>query len=379
MASKHSALGQWLSYLGYAGFWGVVGLTVLASAEIAARIDDLLDENIPFLASPNERDLQFIDEHGIRGRPHGKFQKWKLNNFGFRGPDMSLEPPANCQRVMILGASESFGYYESPGMEFPAQLQRRLAKSGCFEVVNAAVVGMELASMRRYWEHWASNFHPNVVIIYPSPHFYLNESVTRRAVGEPGALRAPMTSETARFELSSRFVLRLHNVFHYPYFIQKWRNERNIARQVIGKEASWYFHSVPGDRLDMFAAELGMLLTSVQRSGATPVLMVHAFRSALPLRREDYEDLEAFRVYMPRAVPEAIALFEVAANDEIRRLATDRTLVLVDLPREIDGCRECFADLVHFTDHGAGIVADVIARQILSALHASRKPARAVQ
>ena len=114
----------------------------------------------------------------------------------------------------------------------------------------------------------------------------------------------------------------------------------------------------------MFAVELEMLVASVQRTGATPVLMAHAFRAALPLRAEDYRDLEAFRVFMPRAVPEVIAHFEAAANYEIRRIAAERRLLLVDFSREIEGCRECFGDLVHFTDRGATIVADAIATQI---------------
>jgi lysophospholipase L1-like esterase len=110
--------------------------------------------------------------------------------------------------------------------------------------------------------------------------------------------------------------------------------------------------------------ELEMLVASVQRTGATPILMAHAFRAARPLRAEDYRDLESFRVFMPRAVPEVIADFEAAANDEIRRIAAARGLLLVDLPREIQGCRECFGDLVHFTDRGAAIMADAIATQI---------------
>lgn len=362
-----------------AAVWGMVGLTSLVSAETTARLDDLYSDGIPFLANPDERDLHVIDEYGVHGRPYAKFQNWKLNNFGFRGPDISLDPPAHCQRVMVLGASETFGYYETPGMEFPAQLQRRLTKIGCFEVINAAMVGMELASMRRYWESWASRFHPNLVIIYPSPHFYLNEGVTRRAVGQPPPISELEAKDATDRGFSSRFVLRLHNVFHWPYFIQKYRDERNIASQVVGKDPSWYFHTVPEDRLHLFAAELEMLVTSVQRAGATPILMVHAFRAAQPPRAEDYRDLEAFRVYMPRATPEIIARFEAAANNVIRRIAAEHRLVLIDPTLEVGGCRTCFGDLVHFTDRGATIVTDVIVKQIQPILLTNRKPTLAVQ
>lgn len=355
---------SWPGLLGDIGVWALVGMTVLVSAEIWARFDDFVYEHVPFLASPSERDLEIVDEQGVRGRPNGRFQKWKLNKFGFRGPEIGREAPAQCRRVMILGASETFGLYESPDKEFPAQLRQRLARSGCVEVINAAVVGMELASMRRYWEEWASQFHPDLVLIYPTPHFYLNESVTRRAVGQAGAIPASRFTANASKEFSSRFVLRLHNVFHYPYFIQKRRDRRRIANQVEGKDAAWFFHEVPQDRLRMFGTELRMLVASIKQKGATPVLMAHAFRAALPLRGEDYRDLEAHRVFMPRAMPEVIAQFEFAANEEIRRISSEEGLALIDLARAVDGCRQCFADLVHFTDFGAGVVADEIARQI---------------
>jgi len=370
---------SWSSLLGDIGAWALVGVTVLVSAEIWARFDDLVYERVPFFANPNERDLEIVDEQGVRGRPNGRFQKWKLNKFGFRGPEIGREAPAQCRRVMILGASETFGLYESPEKEFPAQLRRKLAGSVCVEVINASVVGMELASMRRYWEQWASQFRPDLVLIYPTPHFYLNESVTRRAVGQPGAIPASRFTANVSEEFSSRFVLRLHNVFHYPYLIQRWRNERRIASQVAGKDTSWFFREIPEDRLRMFGTELRMLIASIKRKGATPVLMAHAFRAALPLRGEDYRDLEAHRVFMPRAMPEVIAQFEFAANEEIRRISTEEGLALIDLSHAVDGCRQCFADLVHFTDFGAGIVADSIARQIQPMLLGSASPLSAAR
>ena len=366
-----------MKYLRQAAGWGLIGLTVLVAAEIAARVDDWVREDIPLFASPDQGDLQVVDAYGIHGRPFAKFQNWKLNNFGFRGADIRLERADDCERVMILGASEAFGYLEAPGMEFPAQLGRLLSKNGCFEVINAAIVGMELASMRRYWETWASRFRPDLVVIYPSPHFYLNESVNRRAVGQPGPL--PKLADPQAAPWSSRFVYRLHNVFHFPYFVQKYRNERNIAHQVAGKDPSWYFRDVPQERVRMFGTELEMLATSIQQAGATPVLMAHAFRATRPPRPEDYRDLEAFRVFMPRAPADVIVAFEEAANAEIRRIAAARGLVLVEPSAKVSGCRDCFGDLVHFTDRGAAMVAAAVAETIQPVLTASRRPTRAVQ
>src|SRR5262245_65881480 len=83
-------------------------------------------------------------------------------------------------RVMVLGASETFGIYESDQKEFPAQVAGLLrAKGGSpkVEVINAAIVGMTVRSMIPYWRNWASQFRPKIVVVYPSPLFYLEGEV----------------------------------------------------------------------------------------------------------------------------------------------------------------------------------------------------------
>src|SRR5262249_52392179 len=102
------------------GYCVALVLVCLLSAEVTARLDDWLTLGVPFLESPDsDRDLVLRDEFGTRGRPHGRFKKWQLNGFGFRGREISVQPERGHCRVVILGASEAFGLYESPGREFP--------------------------------------------------------------------------------------------------------------------------------------------------------------------------------------------------------------------------------------------------------------------
>ncbi len=136
---------QTLRQLLYA--FALAGVT-LASAELAARVEDRIRDGTPLTSSPSsERDLKISDELGPRGRPSGRYKKWRLNEWGFRGPSIPQDPRPGEIRVLILGSSESFGLYESPGLEFPAQLASRLRDRGDYEVVNAAVAGMTLATM----------------------------------------------------------------------------------------------------------------------------------------------------------------------------------------------------------------------------------------
>ena len=82
-------------------------------------------------------------EEGLRGA----IRNGGSTSGDFGAPSIPQDPRPGEIRVLILGSSESFGLYESPGLEFPAQLASRLRDRGDFEVVNAAVAGMTLATM----------------------------------------------------------------------------------------------------------------------------------------------------------------------------------------------------------------------------------------
>jgi lysophospholipase L1-like esterase len=341
-------------------YWvGLAGVFLL-SAEVAARVDDWLHLGVPFWASPDyERDLLVQDQGGKHGKPHGRFKKWQLNAFGFRGPEMALQPTPGRRRVMVLGASEMFGLCESSGKELSAQLAGLLGDKGHDEVVNAAIAGMTVRGMIPYWQKWAAQFRPDVVVIYPSPLFYLYDY-------PPGAARADSAAAAPVPEpgIHSRLVLRVKDVFHVPDFIQKWRDERAIAARTAGKGPEWFFDSVPQDRLDLFAADLAELIRLVRRDGATPVLLTHATRAASPPRTEDLADLHVMRIHLPRATEEVMAEFERAAGQREVALGADLGVAVVDVAGVMNGHREWFADLVHFNDEGAAVIASLVAQRL---------------
>src|SRR3954470_21024340 len=91
-------------------------LVAVASAELFSRIDDRVRLGIPIMHTPNgDRDLKLRDSLVIRGRPNGRYRQLRLNNYGFLGPDITRDPAPGCTRIMVLGASESFGMSEPPG------------------------------------------------------------------------------------------------------------------------------------------------------------------------------------------------------------------------------------------------------------------------
>jgi lysophospholipase L1-like esterase len=351
--------------------WAAAALLVIGvCGEVAARLDDALFHSVPLLANPRYEDLIMQDWFGRRGRPHAHFGKWTLNSLGFRGPELRPKEPG-CTRVVVLGASESFGFAESPDHEYPSVLQQKLAGKGCVEVVNAAVIGMQLGSMRSYWTNWVAKIQPDVVVVYPSPLFYLASSTptpsdtsragTRLASG--GAGEGTADRRTARFE--SRFLKRLRAVVSgaLPRRLSMYLSQRRVAAELAAQTLPLISAPPPGD-LEKFRQALTQLLATITSSGTRVVLLTHAQRASLPIEKRMLPDLWDARIYWPRAELPVLAQFNLAGNDVIREVARHESVQLIDIAPLLDGCWDCFADLNHFADKGAALMAEAIAGQL---------------
>jgi|SRR6185503_10158577 len=355
---QRPSLGVWLRRL---VLTGVAGMAVLASAELGARADDWLFNGVPLLSNPRYEDLLVSDGRTLRGRPHGQFGKWRLNAEGFRGPELVEARPRCCPRVVILGASEAFGYLESPDREFPAAVRAELARRGeCAEIINAALAGMTVRSMSGYWEYWVASFRPDIVIIYPSTHLYLGHLGELPAADAPPPQAVPLTPIVNHW--NSRYLDRLRNVIDTPEFIAKWRREKKLQSLIAASAADGpVFAAVPDERLDMLGADLSRLAERIRHAGAQPVIMTHAMRAESPARAADFADLNAMRQFLPRAPEPVIAAFDAAANQRIRELGPALGVPVIDIAHAVGGQRELFGDLVHFTDEGARRVGTEVA------------------
>jgi hypothetical protein len=338
-------------------------MAFLIAMEVTARLDDYVHQGTPLLSNPDrELDLLTRELWGYRGKPNGHFQKWKLNAFGFRGPEITRSPPEGTTRIMVLGASETFGLMESPGREYPAQLQHLLDQSGRFEVINGATAGMSLKTMADYWENWASQFRPQIVLIYPTPIFYLRD--------DPPGSRAAAGS-TAEAERSPHFRCRLFDRVAgayrgLPLSIRNFRRQWKIQREIAAKDTAWFFSEPPADRLQMFHDDAARLVREIRRRGAVPILVTYAMSADSPPRPEDFVNLNTMRYDFLRASAEMIAAFEIQGNQALQEIAERDNVVLIDAARELSGRREFFGDLVHFNDAGAGQMARLLACELVS-------------
>ena len=342
-------------------WFSLVAAAVVIGAEVMSRVDDAVRTGMQLLASPSPGDLTIHDSLGTRGRPFAHYQKWKLNSAGFRGQEISFSPRPDCIRVAVMGASETFGYAESPGKEFPSQLADSLSRKGCYEVMNTAVTGLPLTGQVQLWENWVSRFQPSVVVIYASPAFYLSNNPPKFA--SPRRSRTS-TSSMSQPRFSSRFLARMKERIHYPDFIQRRRVMKTIANAIHGRPEGWFYRSVPDDRVVLFRRHLDSLVADVRASGAVPVVVTHAMRFGDRLNSEDRDLLRSWRQFTPRATESVLMRFELETAATVRDLARERGVPIADVAAVMNGQTRWFADFTHFNDEGAGVIADCIASAV---------------
>lgn len=343
--------------------WGAVtGAVVVISMELTTRLDDWAQFRVPFLSEATSLgDLIVTDSVGTHARPNSQFKQFRINARGYRGAESADGMPAS-PLVVVSGASESFGLYESAGKDWPSQLQDSL-KTTCpspLAVVNAAFAGMSLPTVAQDIELRIARDHPRVGVYYPTPMQYMEASLPSAPARSPGAASA---LPVARL----RFVPRLRDA------IKRSTPDRvlDILRRLDTERARSTSEEPPlgtpePARVQAFESDLRMLVGTYRRHAIDPVLVVHQNRFRETSSVESKRLLAAWERFYPRYTGEAILAFDSLGAEATRRVARDSAVALVDASdalRRLDPSK-AFADFSHFTDLGAGVVAGIAARAV---------------
>lgn len=352
----------------YIGRSAVLLIVFALAMEISCRLDDAIRFGTPFFSPvESESELLVRDATGEHGRPYARYGKWVINNVGMRGPDVDPSKPSGTVRVVTAGASETFGLYESPGREFPRQLEdtlrRRCAGGPRIEVLNAAIFGMSLPSLDQDLRLRVRQLHPDAVVLYPTPVQYLNDGVPTPAEPDSSASeRLPF-----RDALYPRAIERLRTQFKQlvPSWLATELRVQDIARDTRDHPSGWQFTGVPADRMAAYDADLRHVIGTIHALGAVPVIATHtnAFDGG---GAPDPTTLISWQNQYHRATGSALIAFDSAAGRVTLQAARDSSAAVVDL-RRVRG-PHMFADYAHFTDAGAASVASALAPAVLSAV-----------
>ena len=358
--------------------WGALVVLFALTLELTCRIEDWIRFRTPiFSPFTSQMDLLVRDADGVHGQPNARYQKWVMNALGTRGPAASLSKHHGTTRVVVIGASETFGLYESPGKEYPRQLEDSLnhalaSRPPCsssdtqrFEVLNAALPGMSLPTIDEDVRNRVTRFGADVIVLYPTPAQYLDDQPPRAATADSSARAVePSLMKALHPRIASRLREQIKTAL--PDFLKTWMRRRATEQYVRTHPAGWRFSSIPADRLAQYGADLRHLIGTIRSSGAVAVVATHANLFMQPAAN-NRDLLLAWERFYPRAPGAVIVAFDSAARAVTLRAAADSSVATVDLATRLSASpRAAFSDFSHFTDEGAAIVAGALAPSILS-------------
>ena len=335
-------------------------VTFVAAAEVAARIDDWYKYDANPLAPYSREGLEDVDDYGVRGKPYARFEKWRLNNLGFRGPDVGPKQ-AGRPRIVVMGSSETFGLYEQEGKDWASQLRGLLEAHGQqAELINAAFYGFGLQLNLIQLEHRVLPLAPDIILLYLDPYsgHYLK--------GTEATWSRPQTRTAFQLRVGRKCWSALPSLVPRPLYAHYLRalveRERRTSRLHI-------YDRVPPEADARIRADLQRFVDLARRHGARLILSSHVCRTddlALLMRQRDRADLTL----------EAIVEAHERLNALLAETAATNGLPFVDLAAVIPATPELVVDASHFSDEGARLVAEQLlptVEQELGALRLTRR------
>ncbi len=338
------------------------GLLFIVLVELIARTEDSVRYDAPFWGHYHLEGIRGVDDRGtVRCEANSRYKHFELGANGFR-----LTPHLeNADRSLIwLGASEAFGLYETPGEDIANQLERGFARDGVsVDVVNASCFGLNLTRLQRIVEDPVAGMQPELLALYPTPHFYLDMiEVKADAPPEPSANNGGAGGGfVSRVATKSRDVIKAF----LPLALQDRIRVYQASRALGNTSDDELWKTPPADRLALFEAHTRGLLTAAKATGARVALLTHAnaFHKQATLNESL---LQSWQKFYPRATGEVLIEFDAQANELLRRLAREYNVALIDIAEKVAGDPSDFADFSHFTDTGAAKVAAELEAWVLA-------------
>ncbi len=354
-------------------------LVALLACEGIARI---VQRPRPEPASPFTLDplLQYRPRPGLTHDfpvPGRSPVRWVTNSRGFRGPEFDAGREAGTSRIVILGDSVAFGYFNPEAATIASFLREDLLRRAPAEVINAGVPGYVSLQSLLLLQTEVLDWRPDLVFLVVgwndaalgyrkdwSPARTLQMApVGRRYPEDPTLLHhvdAILRKASALYRLArSR---RLHS---------EAARDAGGGMEVINDEGLFLPPAAPVN-----TRALGTYRRNIESIAAVcRAREIRLIVATWPSSLGGEISSDAKKRMLPWLRPLGVTLPTVVATwqsytAEIRSLAAERGVEILDLERifEATGSRmDLFADPIHLLDEGNRVVAAELARRIVAA------------
>jgi hypothetical protein len=292
-------------------------------------------------------------ETGLRlpvpGSRHGRI---RINNLGFRGPEIALPKPRGTIRLAFLGSSTTYDPYCDEQSNWPiltTSLLREAFPNCAIDFFNAGVPGFSTEHMLKHFVHHAAPLGPDVVVILPGGINADAADLARKKGAHTGAHYRPSF-------LASHSLLwgRLEKNVH----IVRLQRAAHLSQGKLKFE--------PGELSSPFERRLTEAIRTL-RDHASVVAVIklggQLRRDQSPKQQVRAANTTLF--YMPYMSIRGLLDARDEFNRVIERVAAREGALVVAGEEGIPGDTIHYADSAHFTAAGSRLMAERVGEALL--------------
>lgn len=291
-------------------------------------------------------------------------RRYRINNLGYRGPDVALPKPEGVCRLVVLGGSAVFDIGATEGADWPRRLEGRLqqghdlGEGRRIEVINAGVPGHTSSDAvgKLYAQLWQTE--PDAVLLYNAWNDI--KSFTELTHGRPlVSLVKPHDPTADPFQNYRGPVDRL--LGHSQLYI-KLRNRYYLRQYDLGLEGVDNARALADEFSPLGPAQYQLDVAAVvsisQALGAQPLL---ATQASLVTADASEEARGRITYGYQGLTHEALVRAMYRCNSAVRDVAREHGVPMIDLDRRFSGRIELFDDHVHTSPAGSAALAEAVA------------------
>lgn len=289
----------------------------------------------------------------------------RINNIGFRGPDFEVERPRDRFRIVAMGGSSTFGFYDRDEHTYPYLLEHRLRLSlpaHEIDVLNAGIPHADTGNVIAMLRDEILDYRPDVITMYA-------------AYNNAGQVKA-----TTRLQSLSRW-MHVHSV---TYMGLRLATSKVLGVTLGVGARGWAGHLACASpayiarqrelHVPTYHSDIVTFVELVRSAGATPILIRQPMTSRLSTGSTvpalSYEGEIAYLSDRLRSggciTPlEALVLIHKALIDDLDRVAAEQHVIMVDNVQIVDSNPDSFASQVHLTEAANARLADALHDAIL--------------
>jgi lysophospholipase L1-like esterase len=299
---------------------------------------------------------RLLHQYGMFARP----TPIHTNSVGLRGPDFVREKPADAFRVICMGESSTFGFFDRDDFTYPALLERRFQQLGGnegkrVEAINAGIPHANSDNILAMLKGELLSYRPDVLTVYAG----FNDAVL--TMDENWVQR---TLRWMHAHLATYVALkRLSIAFGGPTLYSRWSgylsdvDAASVQRQ-IDLHVSRYEHNIR--EMVLLGRQNGARFIFIKQPITMTFYHPDANWKSLSYGQRVAEARQALQARGVATGDQAVLLVHSALMAVLDRLSGELSVPIVDNIAIMDRHPEFYASYVHITEDGNQALADAI-------------------